>query len=574
MSAPKAPLPHTASPDGGTDCARPDGGLVSLFFGVLTAFFRGVALERQRFWRIIARLFRDMLPLRTLSRISLKFNRALSKVRQSLLQRVYTRARNAASLLRAFREAGSFPAGLRALLSSLRGRRLLQRTVNYLLPAGALAGLCFLISFVTNLNFAVGVEYNGQLLGYVENETVYTEAKTALYSRIIRGQDDDTLYVTPAFRLAVVDGAELKTAPQLTDTLLRSSASDIVQATGITVDGDFLGAVRDGGLLRQALDDILASHRDGRDKRVEFTKEVTLESGLFLQQNLRNENEILSILNADVEQNVYYTAVPGDTPSGIAALYDMSTAELAELNPGILTDLKVGRQVLVKKAAAFLPVREIREETSEAPIPYDTVYVDSSTLYEGMTSTLSAGRNGLKSVTAEVSYVDGVEVSRTVLSESVLEEPVSARIARGTMKMQVASGYENAKKSGKGLIWPVSGGYISQYYGHTPYEYWHNGIDYAFGGGGYGKPIVSSLPGTVTYAGWRGSYGNLVVVNHGNGIETWYAHCASVLVRVGDTVAQGQQIAKVGSTGNSSGNHLHFRVVVNGTEKNPLDYLP
>ena len=57
-------------------------------------------------------------------------------------------------------------------------------------------------------------------------------------------------------------------------------------------------------------------------------------------------------------------------------------------------------------------------------------------------------------------------------------------------------------------------------------------------------------------------------------METWYAHCANILVRTGDTVAQGQQLARVGSTGNSSGNHLHFRVIVNGSEKNPLTYLP
>lgn len=566
-------------------------GLAAKLVDVLWELFRRVGLFWIGFWKLTARPFRSLYerwlkgPLHRLDLLFLRMRKGLSRLRQGLLLRFflflkffvdawhvvkngYNRTPDAALPLRLCHAAAAFGRGVR------NNAGFFLHTLNYLLPAGAAAAFLFLISYVSGLNYAVGVEYNGEMVGYVQDESVYTDAEMRLQSRLIYQEDDPVLYGTPKFSLAVVDSAEMKSDAELTDTIIKSSSADIVQATGITVDGEFLGAVKNASTLRETLDNILARHRSSDDERVEFTKEVKLEAGLFLQSNLKTEETLLQTLTSNVQQNVYYTAVSGDTPSGIASTYGMSTDELVALNPNILTDLKIGQQVLVNKAEAFLPVKEVRRVTYTEPIDYTTIYVDNANLYEGMTSTISAGQEGTMSVTAEVAYVDGIETERTVLSETVVSQPVAAKVAKGTMKMRVASGYENAAKSDYGFIWPVSGGYISQYYGRTQYEAWHTGIDYAYRGNGYGQPIVSVLPGTVTYAGWRGSYGNLVVVNHGNGIETWYAHCSSILMRVGDTVAQGQQIAKVGSTGNSSGNHLHFRVVVNGSEKNPLNYLP
>ena len=98
----------------------------------------------------------------------------------------------------------------------------------------------------------------------------------------------------------------------------------------------------------------------------------------------------------------------------------------------------------------------------------------------------------------------------------------------------------------------------------------HTGLDIATSGG---TPIKVAATGVVTYAGYKGSYGNLVVVSHGNGIETYYAHCRSIYVNAGDSVSQGTVIAGVGTTGNSTGNHLHLEIRVNGVAKNPQNYL-
>ena len=98
----------------------------------------------------------------------------------------------------------------------------------------------------------------------------------------------------------------------------------------------------------------------------------------------------------------------------------------------------------------------------------------------------------------------------------------------------------------------------------------HTGTDI---GAPIGTPIYAAASGTVLFSGWKGTYGKLVVINHGNGIQTYYAHCSSLLVSPGDTVTVGQQIAKVGSTGRSTGPHLHFEIRLNGSALNSQNYV-
>ena len=88
-----------------------------------------------------------------------------------------------------------------------------------------------------------------------------------------------------------------------------------------------------------------------------------------------------------------------------------------------------------------------------------------------------------------------------------------------------------------------------------------------------GTPIYAAAAGTVTSASYSGNAGNLIVINHGNGLQTYYMHCNRMYIRAGQTVSKGQNIGEVGTTGNSTGPHLHFQVMLNGTPVNPLNYL-
>lgn len=154
---------------------------------------------------------------------------------------------------------------------------------------------------------------------------------------------------------------------------------------------------------------------------------------------------------------------------------------------------------------------------------------------------------------------------------------LQARSAALAEKIRAAQGVSSSAPSGSvavgpvsssGMAWPVSGTITSAF--GPRWGRMHEGLDIA---GGYGTPIAAAAGGTVIVAGWNGGYGNLVVVDHGNGLSTAYAHMASVAVRVGQSVGQGTVVGAMGSTGNSTGVHVHFEVRVNGGAVNPLGYL-
>jgi len=122
---------------------------------------------------------------------------------------------------------------------------------------------------------------------------------------------------------------------------------------------------------------------------------------------------------------------------------------------------------------------------------------------------------------------------------------------------------------------PVMAGYISSYFGgrQDPFdghEAWHRGIDFA---GAMGEQVMSVAAGVVTRAEPASGYGNLIEINHGNGYVTRYGHNQRLLVAVGDTVVRGQPVALMGSTGRSTGPHVHFEVLRNGRQVNPLSFV-
>lgn len=157
------------------------------------------------------------------------------------------------------------------------------------------------------------------------------------------------------------------------------------------------------------------------------------------------------------------------------------------------------------------------------------------------------------------------------LEEAAALEQASRELAARIQAAQgaaVAPSVGTGGVSAQGLTWPVSGTLTSTF--GPRWGSMHEGIDIAAPGG---TPIVASASGTVILAGWLGGYGNLVVIDHGGGLSTAYAHQSSIAVGVGQAVSQGQVVGYVGSTGHSTGNHLHFEVRVNGAAVDPLGYL-
>ena len=176
------------------------------------------------------------------------------------------------------------------------------------------------------------------------------------------------------------------------------------------------------------------------------------------------------------------------------------------------------------------------------------------------------------------------EVANLSQQEQKLQQEISAYKAEQVQiqaAIQAATnnmGDFNIQYTGGTMLWPVaiSGTYITSEYGVREHPIqgiskMHTGID--IGNATYGSPVVAAADGVVTYAGWLGGYGYCVMINHGDGIVTLYGHGQKILTELHKEVKQGDLIMEVGSTGNSTGPHLHFEVRVNGTSVQPLNYV-
>jgi murein DD-endopeptidase MepM/ murein hydrolase activator NlpD len=214
------------------------------------------------------------------------------------------------------------------------------------------------------------------------------------------------------------------------------------------------------------------------------------------------------------------------------------------------------------RRAQAAAVSVISTRTEEARAARDRLAASRDTL---------AGAQALKQSALGASRESREEFLHEVEALAAQSAALAARIQAAQSAQSSPSSSTSAPSgvpSAAGFIWPVNGPVVSGF--GMRWGRMHEGIDISAASG---TPIVAAAAGVVIHAGWLGGYGNLVVVDHGNGLATAYAHASSILVGVGQRVSQGQTIALVGSTGNSSGPHLHFEVRLNGNAVDPLAYL-
>jgi murein DD-endopeptidase MepM/ murein hydrolase activator NlpD len=237
-----------------------------------------------------------------------------------------------------------------------------------------------------------------------------------------------------------------------------------------------------------------------------------------------------------------------------------------------LQDKRIAQQVeeSKKKAAAQ---RSATAETRRVQMATVSAIEARTEEARMVRNELAASRDSLAA--AQRLKHDAIVDARATREEYVEEvEALAAESAsladaiRQAQQQAAASSSGTGTPSASGFIWPVNGPVVSGF--GMRWGRMHEGIDI---GASSGTPIWAAAAGTVIWSGWRGGYGNCVVVDHGNGLATLYGHSSALLVPVGQRVSQGETIALVGSTGNSTGPHLHFEVRVNGSAVDPLLYL-
>lgn len=213
------------------------------------------------------------------------------------------------------------------------------------------------------------------------------------------------------------------------------------------------------------------------------------------------------------------------------------------------------------RLSEVVSVKTIQTIVSEEVVPYDIVYEETNVKYIGETDVKVAGLDGTLEVTTKVEKQNGEEIESVILASVVIEEPIDQVVLVGVKLPELAG--DDA------CINPTRGTLTSRMGARWGRE--HKGIDI---GAPVGTPIYAVADGVVTISSSTSNgYGNMVKIDHGEGQVTLYAHCDELLVEAGQTIYQGQLIATVGSTGNTTGPHLHFEVLLNGVNVDPLAFV-
>jgi len=339
------------------------------------------------------------------------------------------------------------------------------------------------------------------------------------------------------------------------------------KAVAITVDGSDVVAVAGEAAAQAVLDTILNAYQESYlsdasvVEELAFAESVAWRAAEVPEDEVRAVEEAVNVLLLGTDAVATYTVAEGDTAWDIALDYDLTTDQLAKANPGVDIELlHPGQQLTITYKEPYVHLRSVAQRVVDEGIPFAEQTIQDSSLWPWQSEIITAGQWGTRRKTLREYRQDGELVSTEVLDSQVLAQP----------QVQVRKvGIKQVPDMGTGsLILPVAGELTSRY--GPRWGSHHNGIDLATA---TGTPVLAADSGMVIFRGWSGNYGNLVQIDHGGGrMVTYYAHLSGFNVSVGQAVNKGDVIGYVGSTGYSTGPHLHFEIRIDGNPVNPLDY--
>ncbi|MBQ4110841.1 MAG: peptidoglycan DD-metalloendopeptidase family protein [Clostridia bacterium] len=328
---------------------------------------------------------------------------------------------------------------------------------------------------------------------------------------------------------------------------------------GIMFNGKIVAVARTQEDAEAALNSYKAEFTGENIAETTFNGVVSVEAIKEKSTVIKNSaEEIVAELKMPSGNVKTHIVVQGETLSEIAVLYRMDVNGILSLNPGVTPEtLQIGQQIQVSDLSPVLKVVTVEYASATEEIPFETITTYDAESYKGTEVVVSEGVNGSKDVNYKIIRENGYEISKTVESENITLEPVTKQLRVGTK--------EKPKTIATGkFVCPFKGKVTSNYGARWGRN--HNGVDLA---GATGSAVIASDGGSVIKAGYYGSFGNLVVIDHENGYQTYYAHLSAINVKAGQRVSQGQLIGKVGNTGNSTGPHLHFEIRTQGKPINP-----
>ena len=353
---------------------------------------------------------------------------------------------------------------------------------------------------------------------------------------------------------------------------LGGSLGSRVDAAAIVVDGKPRIFVPD----QQTAEKVLAELKEFGSKveEDEVLKEVALKENIDIQdcqaavRNLNSVDSALELIRTGEERPVVYTVESGDTLWTIARKNNMMVDQITTVNNINENEiLSIGQELVLSKCDPLISVVATVERRETEKIPFETELKEDNKV-NGIKIT-QEGEDGEKIVSYAETRVNGITTEEHITGEEITKEVKNRVVIRGNQVTLASRGTTQSAgyySGGSGRLTYPTQGTITQYFTGR-----HTGVDIA---NRMGTNIVAAGDGVVTYVHYSNySYGNYVVIDHLNGIVTRYAHCSKIYVNTGEHVNAGQSIAAMGSTGNSTGPHLHFEVLVNGAFVNPFSYL-
>lgn len=341
--------------------------------------------------------------------------------------------------------------------------------------------------------------------------------------------------------------------------------SDIHYASDYLGTAGFLNSVSDAFEGDGTFDETDFEAYEYGITNISFADNVEIVEAYLPASQVTALDTAIDEVTKDKEEKTIYEVVSGDTLSKISSKTGISIDEIIQLNDNIQSTssiIRVGDELTITVPVPELSVQREELVYYEGTYEADIIYQYNSSWYTTSEKTLQDPLSGFHKAVQKVTYLNNEVVSTEVVYEEVIAEAVPKIVEKGT-------------KIPPTYIKPISGGRVTSYFGHREAPTKgattsHKGVDWGIA---LGTSVVASCGGTVSYAGWNGSYGNVIYINHPDGRQTRYAHLSKILVSKGDKVVQGQKIGLTGSTGRSTGPHLHFEMRINGTPVNPLKYV-
>ena len=349
--------------------------------------------------------------------------------------------------------------------------------------------------------------------------------------------------------------------------LIKSNIIYSIMAYEINVNGEKIGIVNSEYEANSVIEEV--KYHFSKDYDKESLLEVTTVEDIEIKQvkatnaEIQEKEKLTDYIIKGTDEEKTYIVEKGDNYWNIAEYFNMGIDDLLLANAAAEDDIiQIGDEINLIVPKPFINVQVKRKVVQEEKMPYETEYAKVSYMYNDEEIVTRAGKYGISEIEAILTEQNGIQIAKEVLSEKVITEPVTRLVTTGTQ--------DPPPKQGTGFfINPLPGSMITSRYG-TRSGGFHRGQDMAKAAG---SSIKAADGGTVLYAGWSGSYGFMIDIDHGGGFTTRYAHCSDIYVSAGEKVYQGKIIAAVGSTGVSSGPHLHFEVRKYGSLVNPASYI-